>query len=144
MLFRSTVKRLAARPQPDHVQVVDYGIRGMDLVYALLEPYETIIFVDAAARGEKPGTLSLIEPEIAPDSPVTLDAHGMDPVKVLALARAMGAQPARTFLVACEPAFLPDVESDEVVMALSAPVEAAVDEAVRMVEELIREGGETE
>src|SRR5690242_9470084 len=96
------VRRLANRKLPEGVQVVDFGIRGMDLAYALLDHYEAIIFVDIASRGERPGTLYLIEPQIDRDSEVTLDTHGMDLMKVLALARSLGARPARTFLVACE------------------------------------------
>lgn len=132
-----TVRRLTARPLPENVQVVDFGIRGLDLAYALLEPYAVVLFIDAVSRGEPPGTLYLIEPEIDPNAPATLDAHGMDPVRVLALARALGAAPTRTFLIGCEPAFLPDAESDEVVMQLSAEVQAAIPDAVRMAEKLI-------
>ncbi len=134
-----TARRLAARPLPDGVRVVDFGIRGMDLVYALLDSYDAVIFLDTASRGEPPGTLTLIEPEIDPSVPMTLDAHGMDPVKVLALARGLGAPPTRILLVACEPGFLPPAESEDVVMALSAPVQAAVEAAVQRVEALIEE-----
>ena len=60
----------------------------MDLVFALGEGYDVALFVDAVPRGDAPGTLFLIEPELgATEGPVMLDAHGMDPVKVLALAR---------------------------------------------------------
>jgi Ni,Fe-hydrogenase maturation factor len=31
-------QRLARRPLPDGVDVVDFGIRGMDLAYAVIEP----------------------------------------------------------------------------------------------------------
>lgn len=134
-----TVRRLAVRPLPDGVQVTDFGIRGLDLAYALLDPYDALIFVDLAPRGEPPGTLYLIEPESAEGGTATLDAHGMDPVKVLALARSLGARPTRTFLVACEPGFLPPADSEDVVMELSVPVQAAVEEAVRMVEELVEQ-----
>ena len=132
------VRRLARKELPDGVRVVDFGIRGLDLAYTLLEDHDALIFVDVVQRGEKPGTLYLIEPRSAQDGEVTLDAHGMDPVKVLALARAMGARPARTFLVACEPALVVDGTNDEdVLVELSDPVRAAVDEAVTMVESLI-------
>jgi len=128
---------LAARPMPAGVVVADFGIRGLDLAYALLEPYDAVIFVDLAARGGAPGTLYLIEAAQSPAPTAALDAHGMDPLKVLALARSLGAQPTRTFVVACEPAFLPAADSEEIVMELSEPVRAALGEAARMVEELI-------
>src|SRR6516225_7125141 len=57
-------RRLAARPQPDGVRVADFGIRGIDLTYALLDGYETVILVDATPRGGQPGTLYVIEPDV--------------------------------------------------------------------------------
>jgi hydrogenase maturation protease len=64
----------------------------------------------------------------------------MDPVKVLALARALGARPTRTWLVACEPGRLVDGEdSEDVLVELSEPVQTAVDEAVTMVESLVQD-----
>ena len=132
-------RRLTERALPDTVRVVDFGIRGIDLVYALLEDYDAIIFVDAAPRGEPPGTLYLIEPCIEQDGEVTLATHGMDPVKVIKLARALGARSARTYLVACEPAVLGSEDDEDVLVELSPPVRAAVDEAVMMVESLVRD-----
>jgi hydrogenase maturation protease len=136
----AVAQRLAQRALPDGVQVVDVGIRGMDLAYALLEDYDAVILVDAASRGEKPGTLYLIEPQLDQDGQVALDTHDMDPVRVLALARALGARPTRTWLVACEPGRLVAGDDDEdVLVELSAPVQAAVDEAVSMVESLVED-----
>ena len=136
----AVARRLAQRALPDGVQVVDFGIRGMDLAYALLEDYDAVILVDAAPRGEKPGSLYLIEPPMDQDGEVALDTHGMDPVKVLALARVLGARPTRTWLVACEPGFLVAGEDyEDVLVELSAPVQAAVEEAVSMVESLVED-----
>jgi len=127
--------RLArAQPRPG-VDVVDFGIRGMDLAYALLDGYEAAILLDAAPRGEPPGTLYVIEPEVTDDA--APETHGMDPVKVLALARALGGTPPRTFVVACEPLTRMSEDDAEVVVALSEPVRAALDEAVRLVESLL-------
>ena len=53
-------RRSAGPTLPDDVRVVDFGIRGLDLVYALLDGYETAILVDATPRGGEPGTLYLI------------------------------------------------------------------------------------
>jgi hydrogenase maturation protease len=44
-------RRLARRELPDAVRVVDFGIRGLDLTYALLDGYEAVILVDALPRG---------------------------------------------------------------------------------------------
>jgi len=90
-------------------------------------------FVDAAPRGEAPGTLSVIEPELDLDE-VVLDTHGMDPLRVIALARALGGIPPRVLVVACEPETVVHGEHDEeLVGELSAPVRAAVDEAATLV-----------
>ena len=58
------VNRLSRRALPDSVRVVDYGIRGLDLAYALLDDYDLVILVDAARQGEDPGTLYVLEPEL--------------------------------------------------------------------------------
>ena len=134
------VRRLAGRELPEGVEVVDFGIRGFDLAYALMDPYEAVIFVDALPRGEEPGTIYLIEPEIEDEGGAAIDAHGMDPVKVIRFARAMGAELPRTLVVGCEPKTVLSGENyDDMLMELSKPVEAAVEEAAQLVESLVEE-----
>jgi hydrogenase maturation protease len=128
--------RLVRRELPPGVEVVDFGIRGMDLAYALQEGYEAAVLLDAAPRGEPPGTLYVIEPE-CDDGDVALDTHGMDPVKVLALTRALGGRPPRTLVVGCEPATRMSADDEEIVADLSEPVRAALDDAVVLVESLL-------
>ena len=131
-------RRLAGRGLPEGVEVKDFGIRGMDLAYALQDDYELVVLVDATPRGEQPGTVYLIEPEVEGDGEVTLDTHGMDPVKVIKLSRALGARPTRTLVVGCEPqVVLGGEDYDEMLMELSEPVSAAVDEAVELLESLV-------
>jgi hydrogenase maturation protease len=135
----AVARRLSGRQLPPGVEVADFGIRGMDLAYALQADYDAVVFVDTAPRGEVPGTLSVIEPELEPGE-VAIDTHGMDPVRVLGLARALGRVPERVLVVACEPARIVHGEHDEdLVDELSPPVAAAVDEAVRLVAELAAE-----
>jgi hydrogenase maturation protease len=130
--------RLARRDLPPEVAVVDFGIRGMDLAFALQDGYEAVVFVDASPRGEKPGTLSVVEPRLDAGAAAVPEAHGMDPVRVLALAQSLGALPARTLVVACEPETVMTGEPDEdLVGELSAPVRAALDDAVRLVESVV-------
>jgi hydrogenase maturation protease len=132
-------RRLQDVPLPDGVDARDFGIRGMDLAYALQEDYEAVVLVDAAPRGERPGTISLVEPDLATDE-VVLDTHGMDPLRVLALAAAMGRVPERVLVVACEPQTVVLGEHDEdLVGELSEPVRAAVDEAVALVQSVVEE-----
>src|SRR5437870_2595644 len=59
------VQRLAARAWPASVRVVDFGIRGFDLAYALMDGYDVTIFVDATPRADAPGTLYTIEPDLS-------------------------------------------------------------------------------
>jgi hydrogenase maturation protease len=136
------VKRLAGCSLPERVEVVDFGIRGMDLAYALHEDYDLVVFVDATPRGGEPGTVYLIEPEIEDDGEVSLDTHGMDPVKVIRLSRLLGAPRTRTLVVGCEPKVIPGGEEyDDMLMELSEPVRAAVEEAAKLVESLVAEAG---
>ena len=133
-------QRLLRRGLPDGAQVVDFGIRGLDLTYALLDGYEAVILVDAAPRGQAPGTLYVLEPDriTSPESEGAaplVEAHGMTPEKVLRLAAALGGRVRRLLLVGCEPT--PLDEADEMQTGLSEPVGRAVDEAVVLVEELV-------
>src|SRR6202163_3912103 len=50
---------------PEGVQVVDFGIRGIELAYTLLDDYHTLVLVDAVPRGDSPGTVYLIEPDLS-------------------------------------------------------------------------------
>lgn len=146
--FGSAVaQRLLHQRYPEGVRVVDIGIRGMDLAYMLLDDYDTLILVDTVSRGGTPGTLYLIAPEQPDDGVETggeagrraVETHSMDPVKVLAFAVALGARLPHTLVVGCEPGPLDGNGDDELRMGLSAAVQAAVDEAVRMVDELVQE-----
>jgi hydrogenase maturation protease len=133
------VGRLARHEQPEEVRVVDFGIRGLDLAYALLDGYEAVILVDALPRGGPPGTLYVLEPASSPPegegAGPLIETHGMDPVKVLRLAAAMGGQVKRLLLVGCEPSAPGEVE--DMVAGLSDPVRQAVGEAVVLVESLV-------
>jgi hydrogenase maturation protease len=96
------------------------------------------VLLDATPRGEQPGTLYLIEPDVE-DAGVVPEAHGMDPVKVLALARTLGGPPPRTLIVGCEPKTRMSADDDEILVALSEPVRAALEEATVLVEALLEE-----
>jgi hydrogenase maturation protease len=131
-------RRLAARPLPDGVRVVDYGIRGMHLAYDLLEGYDLLVVLDAAPRGGRPGDVVLLEVGEADLGDGDFDAHGMEPTSVLASLGSLGGRLPRTLVVGCEPA---DTAEG---MGLSPPVEAAVDGAVEMVTGLLVRDGERE
>ncbi len=143
------VRQLSRSDLPAAVRVADFGIRSLDLVYALQDEYETIILIDAFPHGQSPGTISVIEPDVD-DSAGSLcegnllDPHAMNPMNVLRMARAMHGKLNRIVLVGCEPATLGGEEGR---MELSAPVEAAAREAVNVVENVVNkalnEGRET-
>ena len=159
-------RRLATVELPQAVRVHDFGIRGFDLAYALQDGYDTTILVDACPHGEAPGTLYVIEPDLtenrlggadtpvredgssasytptgvsAPPStqinPPTIDAHTMNPMNVLRMARAMNIEVRNLLVVGCEPETLGGEEGQ---MGLSVPVEAAVDEAVKLVTSIVK------
>ena len=140
--FGSEVARrlLTGPPVPEGVKVVDYGIRGVHLAYELLDGYDAALLIDATAQGGDPGTIYVIEPDVdAIESETGLaeagivDAHGMDPASVLALLRSLGGRIDRLLVVGCEP-----VDVDEG-MGLSEPVAGAVDEACRVVRQLLHD-----
>ncbi len=133
-------QRLLCRPWPADVRVVDFGIRGFDLAYAILDGPELSILIDATPRGASPGTLYVIEPDLDEADVVgspAMNAHGMDPVTVLRLVQTLGGRPKRLLVVGCEPAtFGPE---DEGIMGLSPAVAAALEPAMRLVESLVAE-----
>ena len=129
-------QRLASETLPDWVRVADFGIRGMHLAYDILDNgYETIILVDTTARGGEQGTVYIIEPDLETcdgDAYGAADAHGMHVEAVFGLLRALGGMPGRVLIVGCEPARIAEE------MGLSAPVAAAVTEAVRLLLHLVQ------
>ncbi len=134
-------QRLLRRPQPDGVRIVDFGIRGFDLAYAMLEQNEVVVLVDATTRGGEPGTLYVIEADTRPpaNGPAPeIQAHSMTPAAVFHLIRSMGEQPpGRVLVVGCEPATFGPEELGQ--MGLSDPVAAAVPGAIELVERLVAE-----
>jgi Ni,Fe-hydrogenase maturation factor len=152
-------QRLLRRAMPAGVRVVDYGIRTLDLAYALLDAAGTVILVDATSRGGAPGTLYVIEPpldardggaadgdatddvaaeriaEAAAEKLAVVDAHTMNPMHVIRMTQAMGGMRARLLVVGCEPAtFGPD----EGQLGLSDRVAAAIGPAVDLLFETIQ------
>lgn len=137
--------RLAVADLPDWAQVVDYGIRGMHLAYDLASGYDSAILIDATPRGGAPGTIYVIEPDLAKPASVAagegaaaalagnpmFNAHGMQPDVVFGMLAMLGAETRHVLVVGCEPA------SVDYGTGLSEPVAAAVDEAVKVVLDLV-------
>ena len=132
-------RQLSQHPFPKGVSVVDFGIRGLDLSYALLDDYSFVILVDAVQRGGQPGTLYLIEPAVAgtadSGSGLLTEGHSMDPARVLRLASTLGGRVPPVLMVGCEPASTDNAEDMQ--DGLSDPVRAAVGEAASLIRSLI-------
>ena len=128
------VRLLATHPVPDGVEVRDFGIRGVHLAYDLLDGCDLFVLVDAAPRGEPPGTVTVLEVQVPDPASLTgpvMDAHDLTPDAIFALLASLGGRPGRSLVVACEPA---DVSAG---MGLSEPVSQALPHAVRTVEEIL-------
>ncbi len=136
------VRRLSQRTDlPPEVCTIEVGIAGIPLVQELLDGYGMLIIVDATAGGRPPGTLVTLAPQL-PDlddaswedvGTLLGDPHTATPSRVLLLARALGSLPKRVLIVGCEP-----VVCDELILGLSPPVAATVDEAMERVMALAR------
>ncbi|MGI8522654.1 MAG: hydrogenase maturation protease [Nocardioides sp.] len=138
------VRRLAGAELPADVEVVDIGIRGMHLAYQLLDGYDALVMIDATPRGGTPGQLYVLEPDLAAipdDDGSLLNAHGMQPDAVLALLRTLSRDVVdgtptevvgRVLVLGCEP------QSVDEGMGLSAPVAAAVEPAVELLQQVLR------
>jgi hydrogenase maturation protease len=139
------VRRLNQAALPNDVRVEDFGIRGVHLAYEILNGYDKVILVDAAAQGEAPGTVSVIEidpkataatsDDFGETGAGVMDAHRMDPASVVALVGSLGGEVGRMLLVACEP------EAVEEGAELTPAVLEAVDKGVETVRELLEEDG---
>jgi hydrogenase maturation protease len=135
----AVVNRLKQRPLGSHVDVIDFGIRGMDLAYALMGDYGLAILVDALPRGGPIGSVYVLEPSVSSMQPNTEgpDAHTMDPLRVLQLVQAMEGLSCKVLIVGCEPGRLDS--GWESGTELSAEVTAGVDQAITIIERMCGE-----
>ena len=132
------IRLLTQEPLPPGVQARDFGIRGVHLVYELLDGCDLFVLVDAAARGEEPGTVTVLEVDLpAVDALPVIDAHSLTPDAIFSLLASLGGKPGRSLVVACEPA---DVSPG---MGLSEPVRQALPHAVRAVREILARSADT-
>ena len=130
-------RRLVTRPQREGVRVVDFGIRGFDLAYALQDGYDATILVDAYPHGQLPGTVSVIEPnldQVDAAGEAFVQPHAMNPMNVLRLAKAMNGSLRRLLLVGCEPENLGGEEGQ---IGLSPAVEASIEHAISEIELIV-------
>ena len=127
-------------PLPDGVELIETGIGGLHIVQQLMDGYDTLIVVDAIARGAAPGTLVVAEPHVTDPATMPIEEwrsqfsnlHLAEPSRVLLMARAAGVLPPRVILIGCEPRSCEDYSQ-----TLSSPVQAAVLTAAARVRELV-------
>jgi hydrogenase maturation protease len=128
----AVARHMAAAPPLDGVDVVDFGIRGLDLAYALTGGYRLAVLIDTVQLGDAPGTLYLIEPEAAAvdADEAGLSPHQIDPASVLRMTRLLGGECAQVLVVGCEPASFGAIDHGHV--GLSDEAAAAVGDAAAM------------
>lgn len=137
------VRRLMLRPLPPGVEVLDFASRGLDLVYALRQGYQAALLVDTARRGEAPGTLTVIEPDLGLDAEgraeeVPLDPAELDPVQLVRFARLFGRVPRQVMVLVCEPQDAAPAKLDPARPRwMSRPVAEAIEHAVPLAESLL-------
>jgi hydrogenase maturation protease len=135
-------QRLSRCKLPEHVDVVDFGIRAMDLSYTLTDGYDFAILVDTVKRGDAPGTVYVIEPDLSGSDSESqpgehpIAAHDMDLASILRFVASLGKRGPRVLLVGCEPECL---GGDSGYIGLGAAVSLAVDRAAAEVQILLKE-----
>ena len=132
-------RRLAERGTGPGVTVMEFGTGGLDLAYELRRGYDALVLLDASRQGGAPGTLYVLEPELADyGGPIedgeVINPHGMDPATVLRFVNAIGGFSGKVVVIGCEPG-----EVDDVGLGLTPPVEAAVERALGVVAETLGE-----
>lgn len=133
------IRRLKLETLPEGVAAVDFGVRGYDLAFALTDDYDAVILVDATSRGEPAGTVYLMELDPSQSGELeqsAADAHGLNPVSVIQMARSFGGVKGKLYLTACEPEIL---ESADGRMGLSETVQRAVPRALETIAALLGE-----
>ena len=124
---------------PPDVRVLDCGICGIDLYYALLDGVELAILVDTVHRDGPPGRLYVIEPSVDDTEGLAgfISPHELQPANVLRALHAAGAALGRVVLVGCEPDSFGTEDGGPGRIGLSGPVAQAVTEAVEQIEAML-------
>lgn len=127
------IHRLEDMVLPSWVQIADFGIGGGRVSTDLLGGYDTTILIDATRHGRRPAEVYVLAAELGeyPSAlPTLLDSHGIRPEAALRLLQVVGGDAGEVLVVGCEPVRTRG-------LGLSEPVAAAVDEAVRIVTDLV-------
>jgi len=130
------VDLLSERELPDVVDIRDFGTAGMTIATDLAD-YDAVIFIDSMDHEGNPGSLynSSITVEegiedVAEIAKLTLHEAGLE--GLLRFSKAIGTLPDDIYLIGCKPRTL------EPSLELSTEVEAALENAVAIVEEILK------
>lgn len=135
--FGPAVLRLLTEPEQavpsGGARLTDYGIRGLHLLYDLLDGYEALVIIDALPGRGVAGEIVVLQVAAADLDQLgsNVDPHGMDPVAVLSGLPALGGELPPTYVVGAAP------ESLEEGIALTPTLAAAVPQAAAMVRALL-------
>lgn len=129
--------RLQAREQlPASCKVIETGIGGMSLIQEVMAGCQRLLILDAYRKGEAPGTLYLLEPQL-PDlasldpharRAYFADTHYATPARALSLLQHLQRLPETVHVLGCEPH-----ELDDLHWGLSPAVHSALERAELMV-----------
>jgi len=112
---------------PPEVEVMDGGIKGLDLLY-YIEGRKKVIVVDAVKAGAPPGTLfRFTDNDLAAKKGIMRSAHGIDFSDVIAAARFTGTKPDEVIFLGIEP------EDLNVSMELSPMIEKMIPILINLV-----------
>ena len=128
------IKNLNSTALPSHVQTIDVGIGGMEMVLRLKNGFDEMIVVDAVRRGKAPGTLYVFSPseqELDLGTDQTLNPHVAEPTAAMRMAKKLGILPPKVTVVGCEP------ESCSLGPGLSISVTAAAGQAAKTIRMLV-------
>jgi hydrogenase maturation protease len=96
-------ERMMQMDLPPDVEVLDGGIKGLDLLY-FIEGREKVIVVDAVKAGAPPGTLfRFTDKDLAAKKGVMRSAHGIDFSDVVNISNFLGNKPEEIVFLGVEP-----------------------------------------
>lgn len=114
---------------PSSVKVLESGSAGIHLVQELFDKYEVLIILDVVAWGGKPGSIHFKEIEVKDirefpaeeKNNFLADAHYINPLKALMLAKALDVLPSKVIFLGCETA-----ENENIGIGMSNEVADAI------------------
>ena len=127
-------RQLSSRTLPDRIRLVNLGLGGLDLL-EIMEGESLLIVVDAVQLGGVPGTVYCLEStEMTPAPGRPVSGHGIGLQEALKMGAVL--YPERMV----EKAFFVGIEGkcfDQLGRGLSPKVEAAIPDAIRIIENLV-------